>query len=169
MSFEEREDLMYEGLQIYLAKRLSEYFEQEQLERLAVMLRRFRTRPKDVSYSHDLAEVISEEKVIANRFIPRRAIRKDELAILLYNIGPYALLGRFQTAMLAKDAFPNFFPAIRTVNSTFTKYTKIPGSLIEKDMIGSVPTFPEHSVESVELILIELAQNYSEQNDESSE
>ena len=160
ISFEEREDLMYEGLQIYLAKRFAEYFDQEQLEKLAKMLKRFRIRPKDISYSSDLVEVISAEKIIANRFIPRRAMRKDELAIVLYNICPYALLGRFQTAMLAKDAFPNFFSSPATVNSTFTKYTNIPGSILEKEILGLTPTFPEHTVESVELILFELAKNF---------
>ena len=164
MSFEEREELMYEGLQIYLAKGFSEYFDQDQLERMAQMLRRFRTRAKDIDYSHELAEVISDETVISNRFIPRRTIRKEELAILLYNICPYALLGRFKTAMLAKDAFPNFFSSVGTVNTTFTKYTNIPGSLLEKNILASVPAFPEHTVESVELILIELAKNYSDNN-----
>lgn len=161
MSVEEREELMYEGLQIFLTNCFGEYLDEKQLDKLARMLRRFRTRPKDIDYSKELTEVITEDSVISNRFIPRRSVRKDELAVLLYNIGPYALLNRRQTAMLAKDAFPNFFSTVATVNTTFTKYMKVPGSLMERSILLTVPSFPEHTVESVELILLELAKNYS--------
>ena len=157
MSFEELEQTMFDGLLIFLKKTVGPYLEDEQVTSLAEMFRRFRNRSTEVSYSEDLCEVISDKHVLANRYIPRKLLRKDELAILLYNISPYALLNRKQTAMCLKSAFPHFFSSAVTINSTFTKFSAPPGTAYREIPGFPFPIFPEHSVNYVETFLLEIA------------
>ena len=158
-SFLQREDCMYRGLLVYLGEVIGEYLSKEQIALLADSFRRLRTRPADVDYSDDLCFLISDESSIRNRFIPHKLLRKDEGSVLFYNLSPYALIGRRQTACLAKRAFPNFFASTSTINSTFTKFSRIPGSVIDNRTDLAIKPLADHSVHGVEEFLYNLGMN----------
>lgn len=159
LSFHEKEEFIYRGLLVYLNESLGEYLSGEQIGLLAESLRRLRNRPADVEYSDDLCSVVSEETELRNTYIPRKLLRKDEGSVLFYNLAPYALIGRKQTACFAKRSFPNFFASTATINSTFTKFSKIPGSEIDKMTDLSIKPFTEHSINGVETFLYNLGLN----------
>ena len=156
LSFQEKEGCIYRGLLVYLNESLGEYLSDEQITMLAESLRRLRNRPADVNYSDDLCDVVSEESDIRHKYIPRKLLRKDEASILFYNLAPYALIGRKYAASFAKRAFPNFFASVATINSTFTKFTRMPGSDIESNAGLSIKPFHEHSIYAVESFLYNL-------------
>lgn len=156
LSFEEEEHLMYEGLKVFMLKTAGQYLTDEETLNLSEMLRRFRTRPADISYSSDICQVISDKNIFFHRNIPRKIMRKDEFSMLLYSISPYALLNRKQTAMMVKDAFPNFFSSVSTINSTFTKFSPPPGSSMGTMSSFGFPAFPQHTVRCVESFLMEI-------------
>ena len=139
---------MYRGLLIYLHESVGEYLTADQISLLAESLRRLRNRPADVEYS--------DESEIRNRYIPRKLLRKDEGSVLFYNIAPYALLGRKQAASFAKTSCPDFFASVATINSTFTKFCKTPGSEIDRISNLSIKPFAERSVNAVETYLYNL-------------
>ena len=155
-AFQEKEDCLFRGVLAYLRDATGEYLSDEQITMLAESLRRLRNRPADVNYSDDLCDVISEESDIRHKYIPRKVLRKDEASVLFYNLAPYALIGRKYAASFAKRAFPNFFASVATINSTFTKFTRMPGSDIESDTDLSIKPFHEHSVYAVESFLYNL-------------
>ena len=156
MSFQEKEDSIFRGLLKYIGDSLGEYLTVDQVVLLAQTLRRLRNRPAEVEFSEDLCSLISDDAEIRNRYIPRKILRRDECSVLFYNLAPYALLGRKHASILAKMAFPNFFASAATISSTFTKFSKIPGSEIETISPLSIAPFPEHSTNAVELILFNL-------------
>ena len=156
MSFQEKEDCIFRGLLKYIGDSLGEYLTVDQVVSLAQTLRRLRNRPAEVEFSEDLCSLVSEDAEIRNRYIPRKILRRDECSVLFYNLAPYALLGRRHASILAKMAFPNFFASAATISSTFTKFSKIPGSEIETISPLSIAPFPEHSTNAVELILFNL-------------
>ena len=158
-SFLQREECIYRGLLIYLGEMVGEYLSGEQIGLLADSLRRMRNRPADVDYSDELCRMISGDAEMRNRFIPHKLLRKDEGSVLFYNLAPYALLGRKQTASFAKRAFPNFFASVSTINSTFTKFSKIPGSVIESRTDLAIKPLADHSVHGVETFLYNLGEN----------
>ena len=156
MSLQEKEDCIFRGLLKYIGDSLGEYLTVDQVVSLAHTLRRLRNRPAEVEFSEDLCSLVSEDAEIRNRYIPRKILRRDECSVLFYNLAPYALLGRRHASILAKMAFPNFFASAATISSTFTKFSKIPGSEIETISPLSIAPFPEHSTNAVELILFNL-------------
>lgn len=158
-SFVHKEGCIYRGLLIYLGETVGEYLSGEQIGLLADSFRRLRNRPADVEYSDDLCCMISGESEIRNRFIPHKMLRKDEGSVLFYNLAPYALIGRKQTARFAKRAFPNFFASTSTINSTFTKFSRIPGSVIESRTDLSIKPLADHSIHGVEEFLYNLGIN----------
>lgn len=156
LPFQEKEDCLFRGVLTYLRDAIGEYLSDEQITMLAESLRRLRNRPADVEFSDELCTMVTDESEIRNRYIPRKLLRKDEGSVLFYNLAPYALLGRKQAARLAKLSFPNFFASEATINSTFTKFTKIPGSEIDCSCELSVKPFMRHSVHEVETILFNI-------------
>lgn len=159
MSFHDKEDCIYRGLLVYLGNTIGEYLSEEQRVMLAETLRRLRNRPADVDYSDELCTLISDQVEIRNRYIPHKILRKDEASVLFYNLSPYALIGRRQTASLAKCTFPNFFASSATIYSTFTKFSKMPGSSLESMASLSIMPFPDHSTHTVETILFNMGIN----------
>lgn len=151
--FKDREDCMYRGLLIYLHESVGEYLTADQISLLAESLRRLRNRPADVEYSDELCCKVSDDSEIRNRYIPRKLLRKDEGSVLFYNLAPYALLGRKHAASFAKASFPDFFASVATINSTFTKFCKTPGSEIDRVSDLSIKPFAEHSINAVESYL----------------
>lgn len=164
LSFMEKEECIYRGLLVYLTESLGEYLSAEQIALLAESLRRLRNRPADVEYSDELCCMVCEDSEIRNRYIPRKLLRKDEGSVLFYNLAPYALIGRKHTACFAKRSFPNFFASASTVNSTFTKFSKIPGSEIDKITDLSIKPFTEHSINGVETYLFNLGMKNQNQS-----
>lgn len=156
LSFHEREKMMFNGLLVYLRNSIGEYLSDEQVISFAVSLRNLRNRPAHVGFSSEFCELISNERTLCNRFIPRKQLRKDEAALLIYNLAPYALLSRKETAMLAKCLLPAFFGSIDTINSTFTKLYAPDGSLYEKPQTISIEVMPDHSTYTIEKIFLEL-------------
>lgn len=153
MPFHQKEECMFRGLLEYLGDMIGEYLTEEQIRLLAESLRNLRNRPADVEYSDELCVLVSDQSEIRNRYIPRKILRKDEGSVLFYNLAPYALMGRKQTASFAKRAFPNFFASAATINSTFTKFSKVPGSSVIRMAQLSIHPFPEHTTHAVETIL----------------
>lgn len=159
MPFHQKEECLFRGLLAYLGDTIGEYLTEEQINMLAESFRNLRNRPADVEYSDELCALVSEQSEIRNRYIPRKVLRKDEGSVLFYNLAPYALMGRKQTARFAKRTFPNFFASAATINSTFTKFSKIPGSSVDKVAQLSIPPFTEHTTHAVETILYNYGMN----------
>lgn len=154
LPFLERENLMTKGLFRYLDCVVGEYLTPEQIRVLVKMLQDLRYRPAEVNFSGDLCEVVSEDTHIRNRFIPRKTLRKDHMAVVLYNLSPYALLSRQATAAMAKCAFPNFFSNVSTINSTFTKYVNLGTDTAQSQVL--IKNFPVHNTDDIENLLITL-------------
>ena len=79
---------------MYISGCLGEYLTVQQLEGLAVTLRSLRNRQADVSFDESLCQCITDERDVRHLYIPRKTLRRDEAALLLYNLAPYALLSR---------------------------------------------------------------------------
>lgn len=159
LSFQERESLMEDGLNVYLEMMVGEYLSVDQIDDFVTIMTNFRTRNEKVEFSDDLCFEISKESVIRNRHLPHKTLRKDELAILFYNLAPYALVSRSCMAKIAKGCFPNFFASIPTINSTFTKYQLRQETRKGREVSLTISNFSEHSTADVETYLLELALN----------
>lgn len=157
LPFEEREELIANGLGIYLSNVAGEYFTGSQIDMFISVLQDFRRRPEDVDFSKELCQEISAEEVIRNRFLPHKTLRKDELAILFYNLSPYALVSRICMAKIAKNCFPNFFASVSTINSTFTKYQLRQETRKGREVSLTISNLAERSTSDVETYLLELA------------
>ena len=83
-TFEEKEAIIYSGLLVYLTSQLGEYLTEQQIELMAQVLKKFRTRPADVEFNDSYCKVITNDPDVRNMMIPRKKLRKDEGAILFY-------------------------------------------------------------------------------------
>lgn len=155
-SFHEREKIMLRGLRRYLKNVIGEYLDNEEQERIVKMLTNFRFRPSDVVFSKNLCICVSAKEYIPNRYIPMKKLRKDEVAILMYNLSPYALLSRNHTAIMAKYAFPNFFATVGTINSTFTKYLNSSVTNSGRPLSLVISNLPHHSTAELEMMFYNL-------------
>ena len=156
LDFQQREDIIFSGLKRYINGYLGEYLTQEQSDALAEIFKGLRMRPANVSIVKLFKDSISEEKTLRHRHIPSKTLRKDECAIFFYNVAPYALLNRNQTARLAKHLMPNFFASEGTINSTFTKYLGLSVSELAKRCGMSIANMPTHTTAHVERVLFGL-------------
>lgn len=159
LPFREREELIVRGLNSYLCGIAGEYFTDEQIDGLVDILKGFRYRSKDIDYSDKLCHAISTEDVIRNRFLPHKTLRKDELAILFYNLSPYALVSRNNMAKVAKSCFPNFFASVATINSTFTKYQYRQETRKGREVCLTISNLAERTTTDLESFLFELGLN----------
>ena len=157
MSFDEKESLIANGLGIYLSNTVGEYFTSAQLDNMASVFQGFRCRAEDVDFSEDLCTEISSEQVLRNRFLPHKTLRKDELAILFYNLVPYSLVSRVCMAKIAKSCFPNFFASVATINSTFTKYQVRQETRKGREVSLTVSNLLERTTSDIESYFLELA------------
>ena len=156
MPFLERERLMLLGLNRYIDNIAGEYFTDVQIKALVDMLNELRFRPAEINFSKSLCRVVTDEKTIRHRFIPRKTLRKDELAIFIYNLAPYALLSRNAAAAMAKEAFPNFFSSVGTINSTFTKYLGSDTTGAGHTLPLTITNLPFHSTIEFEKLLLRI-------------
>lgn len=159
LDFQEREDIIFSGLKKYISGYLGEYLTQEQTDALADIFKSLRMRPVNVSIVKMLGDSLSGEKTIRHRHIPSKTLRKDECAIFFYNVSPYALLNRNQTARLAKHLLPNFFASEGTINSTFTKYVGLSVSELAKRCGMTIANMPTHTTAHVERVFFDLGIN----------
>jgi hypothetical protein len=156
MTFLEREQIIFRGLVRYVTGCLGEFLTASQVEDLAVTLRTLRSRQADVAFDESLCRCITEEREVRHRYIPRKALKRDEAALLLYNIAPYALLTRRETAQLAKCLFPNFFGSVPTIYTLFTRMYNADGSVSEAPRSLAIEVMPDHSTGTVERVFYEL-------------
>lgn len=159
LPFREREELIVRGLNSYLSGIAGEYFTDDQITGLVEVLKGFRYRSKEIDYSEELCRTISMDEVIRNRFLPHKTLRKDELAILFYNLSPYALVSRNNMAKVAKSCFPNFFASVATINSTFTKYQFRQETRKGREVCLTISNLAERTTSDVESFLFELGLN----------
>ena len=157
ISFAEREKYIKRGVLVYLNSLLGEYLSDDQITSLTEMLHDIRVRPAEVEFDSSLCRIISLESEIHNRYIPRKLLRKDEAAVILYNLAPYAMINRTQTATMAKLCFPNFFASAATINSTFTKFQNTHRILDESHLSLTIEGLFVRTTEELEVLLIELA------------
>lgn len=155
----EREDMIFLGLKVYIRSCLGEYLTSRQMDMIADILRKFRTRPADVDFSNSYCCVISEEPVLRNILMPRKTLRKAECAIFFYNVGPYAIISRRHTARLAKHLFPKFFATERAIDSYFTLHSGVQGKDQGRESGLSITNLPNHTTAHVERIFYELGHN----------
>ena len=155
----EREELIYAGLKIYIKSCLGDYLNSKQVDTIADILRKLRTRPADVDFDDSFCKVISEESTLRNIQLPRRLLRKDEAAIFFYNVGPYAMITRNQTARLAKKLLPNFFASELTINSSFTRHTNLSTKDLARISGLSITNLPAHTTAHVERTFFDLGYN----------
>ena len=156
ISFQERELIIYRGLLRYVTNCVGEYLTVEQIEKLTKTLRRLRNRQAEVSFDEALCDCITDSREIRNLYIPRKTLRRDEAALLIYNLAPYALLNRRETAQLAKCLFPNFFGAVGTINTMFTKLYGVGGTICEVPKTLIIEVMPDHSTYTIEKVFYEL-------------
>lgn len=160
-SFKEREDMIFSGLKVYINGCLGEYLDENQINLLADLLRKFRNRPAEVEFADNYCCSITKERSIHHKYIPRKKLRKDECAIFFYNVGPYALLNRNQTARLAKKTMPNFFSSEITINGCFTRRANLSTSELARVSGLTIENLPSHTTAHVEMIFFELGLNNS--------
>lgn len=156
-AFMNKEDLIARGLTIYLNNVAGEYLDEGQIESLIQVMRTFRTRSQKDEFLDSACVPISEEQSIHHRFLPHKMLRKDELAILFYNLAPYALVSRMNMAKIAKASFPNFFASIATINSTFTKYQYKQETRKGRELALTIQNLSEQNIADIDGFLLELA------------
>jgi len=163
-SFSIRETTILSGIRIYLRCVVGEYFTSDEIERFCENLLVMRKRPADCSFPYNLVKVVSRHGEIRSRFIPRKTLRKDELAILIYNLAPYSFLNRKESALFAKYSFPCFFSKPSTIYGTFTKYLGAPMTDRGNELYLSITNFPFHSNVKLEEEMIRLAVDMNDSN-----
>ena len=121
--------------------------------------------PKRANHILEFAEnycvPLTKDTILRNRYIPRKTLRKDECAVFFYNLSPYALLNRLQTARFAKLMLPNFFSAEQTINSVFTRFANS-----SSDEGFTIENLPYHSTTHLEKFLFELGLKNNHKNNE---
>lgn len=160
-SFPAREQMIAEGLRIYLRCTVGEFFTDAQLKRLTDTLSALRTRPAEGAFPVHVCKVVSPDASLSSRFIPRKRLRKDEMSVLIYNLAPYAFMNRKEAAIMAKACFPRFFSSSATVNSTFTKFLNAPITGTGREIFFTITNFPFHSNVKLEEEFIKLAIEYN--------
>lgn len=164
LDFHEREAIIFSGLKQYIKGHLGDYLTQEQSDAMAEIFRGLRMRPAHVTFTNAFCDPITQEKTLRNRHLPNKLLRKDECAIFFYNISPYALLSRNETARLAKHLMPNFFATEGTINSTFTKYVGMSVSELAKRCGITIANMPVHTTAHVERVFFDLGINNVKNN-----
>ena len=104
----------------------------------------------------DITKPATFNNLKLNDLIADAVERKDEAALLIYNLAPYALLSRRETAMMAKRLFPNFFGTVETINASFTKLYASNGKLIDTPRTISIEVMPDHTTYTIERVFLEL-------------
>lgn len=155
--FEAREGVMLQGLRLYLEHTFAQYLTNDQIGVMVDLLYRLRRRKVGEILNEISVKPVSVNREIRNLFLPNKQLRRDEMALVLYSLAPYSLLSRKDAAVVAKQAFPFFFGSVETINTMFTKLYGL------NDYIASLPLIriPEHSTDSVETVLYDLATNVS--------
>ena len=166
LTFHEREQVIYRGLIRYVTGCLGEYLTAAQIESVAITLRALRNRQADVAFDENLCCCVTNEREVRHQYIPRKTLRRDEAALLLYNLAPYALLNRKETAQLAKCLFPNFFGAVATINTMFTKLYSVDGTVSETPKTLAIEVMPDHSTYTIEKVFYELGKIDNECHEE---
>lgn len=159
-SLKRREQTMFLGLLSCLVSTFAEYLNPEQISLLAENFKRARMRASGSEIDMSHFDVVSTEREIKNSLVPSKCLRRDEAALALYNLLPYSILNRKDSARLVKLSFPNFFGSVSTINTLFTKLSGLSGY---KSNL-SIVEISDHSVMGVETFLYELGETKINQN-----
>lgn len=159
-SLKRKEQTMFIGLLSCLVSTFAEYLNPEQISLLAENMKRARMREPGSEIDMKYFDVVSTEREIKNSLVPSKSLRRDEAALALYNLLPYSILNRKDSARLVKLSFPNFFGSVSTINTLFTKLSGLSGY---KSNL-SIVEISDHSVMGVETFLYELGETKINQN-----
>lgn len=159
---EHREQTIFGGLLCYLKSAFGEYLTSEQILNMATSLRKVRNREFDSSIEKLTLSPVTDAHRLGSFVTPCKCMRKDELALMIYNLAPYALLNRKEAAFIAKAMFPNLFASVATINSTFTKYYSVDGGVVDVPQSFSVITLPDHTTETIEHVCYELGKQFNQ-------
>ena len=151
---------MFLGLLSCLVSTFAEYLNPEQISLLAENMKRARMREPGSEIDMKHFDVVSTEREIKNSLVPSKCLRRDEAALALYNLLPYSILNRKDSARLVKLSFPNFFGSASTINTLFTKLS----GLSDYTSNLSIVEIPDHSIIGVETFLFELGETKINQN-----
>lgn len=152
-----REDLIFEGLLVYMRSIFGEYLTEDNVVHLAECLRYIRISNVITSIESLPLSPVTLDINLHSISVPRKIARKDELSLLLYSVTPYALLNRKESAQFAKKMFPNIFSTVSTIYSTFTKYYSSSGGLVNYvPQSFAVNILPDHSTSTIEKVCLEL-------------
>lgn len=162
-TFEARELTIMTGIKVYLRCTVGEFLTDDQIQRLCDNLSMLRMRPREGNFPSYALKIVSQQPIIRSRYIPRKMLRKDELAVLIYNLAPYSFLTRKETAFLAKGSFPCFFSKSSTIYGTFTKYLGSPITERGNEIFFTITNFPFHSTVKLEEEMIKLALEINKQ------
>lgn len=142
------DELLYNGLIRYIASNLSEYLNFDQIIKLANALQFIRKGGEIDMLSRN--SQITDSSTLKSLYTPRKSLRKDELALILYNLAPYAIMNRRETSLFSKYMFPNFFASAATIYSTFTKFYSTDGSVCVLPKSINAVVMPDHSTSTLE-------------------
>ena len=159
-SLKRKEQAMFIGLLSCLVSTFAEYLNPEQISLLAENMKRARMREPGSEIDMKHFDVVSTEREIKNSLVPSKCLRRDEAALALYNLLPYSILNRKDSARLVKLSFPNFFGSASTINTLFTKLS----GLSDYTSNLSIVEIPDHSIIGVETFLFELGETKINQN-----
>lgn len=159
-SLKRKEQTMFIGLLSCLVSTFAEYLNPEQISLLAENMKRARMREPGSEIDMEHFDVVSTEREIKNILVPSKCLRRDEAALALYNLLPYSILNRKDSARLVKLSFPNFFGSASTINTLFTKLS----GLSDYTSNLSIVEIPDHSIIGVETFLFELGETKINQN-----
>ena len=159
-SLKRKEQTMFIGLLSCLVSTFAEYLNPEQISLLAENMKRARMREPGSEIDMKHFDVVSTEREIKNSLVPSKCLRRDEAALALYNLLPYSILNRKDSARLVKLSFPNFFGSASTINTLFTKLS----GLSDYTSNLSIVEIPDHSIIGVETFLFELGETKINQN-----
>lgn len=160
----ERENIIFSGVVRYIRTCINEYLPDESIIHLAQSLRIVRKSSAPLTLTNIGLTPVTEADSLNCLQVSRKVMRNDELALLLYNLAPYALMKRKEIAEFAKMMFPNIFSSAATIYSTFTKFYAADGTVLPVPDTFSVIVMPDHSPATIENVCFELGSIVNQDN-----
>ena len=71
-TFDEKETLIFAGLKVYITGCLGEYLDESQIDSLAQILRKFRTRPAEVEFAENYCIPLTKDNILGIVIYPER-------------------------------------------------------------------------------------------------
>lgn len=124
---EDRESMIKRGLELFLHSEMQDFFSPNEIATLSEMLTDLRYRKSNAGIPSNLCRVVTRRSQIVSYTQPSNEFRKDEIAILINNVMPYAHLSRKEASIMIKRSFPGLFGNTMpdTINATLTKFKNV--------------------------------------------